>query len=212
MAQCEFCHKDVVPPPTEPVIGSPDDPELVAMLRKVGRRCHICGKVSCQPCAYKAARAKNVRHFTCPKCGANIHENTLDTPRAAQDPTWWQKLFGAGQADKPAKQPAAPPTPATHLPASDGRADLMLLLVNREPPGGRATHLQRALQGLAPGFPLQRALLQVNADYANPIHIGMTASMVALQHGFKADLDKLEYRDYQAADGVSGVIISIFRE
>jgi uncharacterized protein with PIN domain len=46
MTKCQFCKREVVPPPTEPLIGSPNDPEIRALLRKVGRRCHVCSKVS----------------------------------------------------------------------------------------------------------------------------------------------------------------------
>jgi len=88
---------------------------------------------------------------------------------------------------------------------------MILLLVNREPPPGRDTHLRLALQGLVPGYPVARAVLQVNSDYANPYTVGTTAMLLAQQHGFTADLGKLEYRDYQSADGVSGTIVSIFR-
>ena len=222
MTKCHFCKRNVVPPPTEPLIGSPDDPEIRALLRKVGRRCHVCGKVSCQTCAFKAAKQVGNNHFTCPQCGANIHENPLNVPRRKSQSapkqaeksearpdkpkrSWLQKLFGGGlkeadpQAPKTSEQKQASPqsrerSPHSKTPAipDDGRPALIMFLVDRDPPWGQDTHIQGALQGLQPGFPRSRALLQVNRDYANPMTVGVVATMVARQHGFDADLERLE--------------------
>ena len=238
MTKCAFCKKEVVPPPTEAVIGSPDDPEIRALLRKVGRRCHVCGKVSCQVCAFKAAKQAGNNYFTCPQCGANIHENPLDAPRKKAEPapkpeekpdpkpekphvSWLQKLLGgnkdAAKQEKPKEKPRVPvraPSRHSQQPTipDDGRPALIMFLVDREPPWGQDTHIQGALQGMQPGFPPSRALLQVNHDYANPMTVGVVATMVARQHGFTADLNRLEYKSYQAADGVSGTMITIYRQ
>ncbi len=199
MAECNFCHKPVIPPPADPVIVNPNDPEVVALLRKIGRRCHACGKISCQPCAYKAAQKKGVRHFTCPKCGADIHENPLEAP---EKKPWWQKLLGGGEKDDAQKEPEV----------DSSRPFWVLVLVDREPLIGRETHLRRLLASMMPDHPLARAALQVTPDYENPYMIGLSAEMLGGERGFKCDLEKLEYRSYQAADGVSGTLVSIFKK
>ncbi|MBN1262524.1 MAG: hypothetical protein JXB35_17720 [Anaerolineae bacterium] len=219
MTKCAFCKKEVVPPPTEPLIGSPDDPEILALLRKVGRRCHECGKVSCQPCAYKAAREKGNRHFTCPHCGANIHDNPLEASKPERT-SWLERLFGpqepAEEQPKEKSESHKQPLPVrrekkVRIP-DDGRPTLVLFLVDREPPWGRDTHVSQALQAFHPGLPSSRAVLQVNRDCQNPIVLGTIATMVARQHGFEADLQRLEYKTYQSADGVSGTVTSIYRK
>jgi hypothetical protein len=97
-------------------------------------------------------------------------------------------------------------------PATRGEPELVVFLVDRHPPWGRETHVQRALQGLAPGVSPRRAILQVNPDHQNPMLVGVVATMVARQHGFEADLEKLRYQSYQSADGISGTMVTIFRK
>lgn len=87
---------------------------------------------------------------------------------------------------------------------------LLILLVDRTPPGGPETHIRRLLNSLPPQEIPSDVILKVTDSYADQGYIAANTMFTPLQQGIRVDADKTWYRSYSTADGVNGTQVFVY--
>lgn len=100
----------------------------------------------------------------------------------------------------------------TPNPQEEQGPDLLLLLVDREPPRGADLHISQLIAELPSNLKASTIELHVTNSYKDQYFIGTTANFTAIKRNFKADLNKLHYRHYSTADGVNGTMVFVYRQ
>lgn len=117
---------------------------------------------------------------------------------------------------EPAAIPAAiasPPAVSTNLSGARSHGTtprLLILLVDKLPPGGPESHIRRLLNVLSVQEIPEDVILQVTDSYANQGYIAVTMTVTPLQQGIRADDNKSWYRSYSTADGITGTQVFIY--
>lgn len=117
---------------------------------------------------------------------------------------------------EPAAMPAAipsPPAASTNLSgARSHRATprLLILLVDKMPPGGPEAHIRRLLNDLPAQEIPEDVILRVTDSYADQGYIAANTMFTPVQQGIRADDNKTWYRSYSTADGIRGTQVFIY--
>lgn len=106
-------------------------------------------------------------------------------------------------------------SPVVWSPPSSGRSHLakprlLILLVDRTPPGGPETHIRRLLNSLPPQEIPSDVILKVTDSYADQGYIAANTMFTPLQQGIRVDADKTWYRSYSTADGINGTQVFVY--
>ena len=118
--------------------------------------------------------------------------------------------------EEPATMPAAVPSPpAAPTTLSGARSHqntprLLILLVDKMPPGGPESHIRRLLNDLSAQEIPEDVVLQVTESYADQGYIAAKMTFTPVQQGIRADDNKTWYRSYSTADGITGTQVFIY--
>jgi tellurite resistance protein len=161
--------------------------------------------------------------WKCPKCGATLRKGGGDYMKkiiksggmktgtatcANCGAKYSQHNVYSGKYDVP--EPESPHQGISEDPNAEV-PELLLVLVDREPPGGTTFHLQRLLLELPLHEKGHSQAVQVTPDLNNQFFISQAALLQAGKLGFEADLDKLTWKTYSTADGVNGVFVKVYK-
>jgi len=96
---------------------------------------------------------------------------------------------------------------------SEKRPELLLLLVDREPPEGKEVHVRKTIAALPPeSQPSMGVELQVTDRFEDANYIAIAANWTALRHGFEPDLPNVTWNSYTTWAGVRGTIVRVYRK
>lgn len=118
--------------------------------------------------------------------------------------------------EEPAAMPATIPSPpAVSTNPSGARSHqttprLLILLVDKMPPGGPESHIRRLLNDLSAQEIPEDVVLRVTDSYADQGYIAANMMFTPVQQGIRADDNKTWYCSYSTADGITGTQVFIY--
>lgn len=112
----------------------------------------------------------------------------------------------------PRTAPASPPVSTNLSGARSHRTTprLLILLVDKMPPGGPEAHIRRLLNDLPAQEIPEDVILRVTDSYADQGYIAANTMVTPLQQGIRADDNETWYRSYSTADGITGTQVFIY--
>lgn len=87
---------------------------------------------------------------------------------------------------------------------------MLLLLIDRQPQFGPDIYKQQVAANLPNELRARIVEVIITPSYSDQYFIGTTAHASAIKNNFTADLEKLHYRSYSTADGVTGTMVFVY--